>query len=166
MFVTLQVVTVFLVGIAMTTALAHALEFPGKMRLDEKTYMAVQMIYYPGFTVAGVGEPLAVLATLVLTLLVRNKGVAFWCALSALVAVSTMHLVFWVVTQPVNRYWLRNQRLGTAGTKFFSLDRSRRSSTTHEENWQRLRDRWEYSHIVRAALSCIAMVSICVAVAV
>jgi hypothetical protein len=50
MFLTLQVVTVFLVAVAMSLALAHALELPGKMRLDKETYMAVQTIYYPGFT--------------------------------------------------------------------------------------------------------------------
>ena len=41
----------------MGLALAHALEFPGKLRLDEATYRDVQTIYYPGFTVGGlVGE--------------------------------------------------------------------------------------------------------------
>jgi hypothetical protein len=46
----LQVVTVFLVAVAMSLALAHALELPGKMRLEKATYIAVQIIYYPGFT--------------------------------------------------------------------------------------------------------------------
>jgi hypothetical protein len=55
----LEVITIFLVAIAMSMAVAHALEFPGKLRLDHKTYATVQTIYYPGFTVAGVGEPLA-----------------------------------------------------------------------------------------------------------
>jgi hypothetical protein len=49
MLVALTVVTVFLVAVAMSLALAHALELPGKMRLDRKTYHAVQSIYYPGF---------------------------------------------------------------------------------------------------------------------
>jgi hypothetical protein len=41
----------------MGLSLAHALEFPGKKRLDEKQYKAVQTIYYPGFTIGGmVGE--------------------------------------------------------------------------------------------------------------
>jgi hypothetical protein len=87
MFLALQVVTVFLAGTSMTMALAHALEFSGKkMRLDEQTYMAVQRIYYPGFTLGGIAEPLAVIATLVLMLLMRDHGVAFWWALSAFVA--------------------------------------------------------------------------------
>ena len=49
----LQVITLFLVSVAMGLALAHALEFPGKMRLDRKHYISTQAIYYPGFTVVG-----------------------------------------------------------------------------------------------------------------
>jgi hypothetical protein len=63
MFLILQVVTVFLVAIALSLSLAHALELPGKMRLDRDTYLAVQGIYYPGFTYGGLGEGLGMVAT-------------------------------------------------------------------------------------------------------
>jgi hypothetical protein len=56
MMMVLEVVTIFLVAFAVSMALAHALEHPGKQRLDEKTDMAVQTIYYPGFTLGGIGE--------------------------------------------------------------------------------------------------------------
>ncbi|MFM9469917.1 hypothetical protein ACKI1K_45495, partial [Streptomyces scabiei] len=53
----LSVIALLLVAIATGLSLAHALEFPGKLRLDEPTYRAVQTIYYPGFTIGGlVGE--------------------------------------------------------------------------------------------------------------
>lgn len=55
----LQILTAALVGIAVITAVAHALELPGKRRLSRDTYFAVQQIYYPGFTVAGIAEPAA-----------------------------------------------------------------------------------------------------------
>ena len=45
-------------------ALTHALEFPGKMRLDKDIYLAAQTIYYPGFTIGGAAEPLNIIATL------------------------------------------------------------------------------------------------------
>ena len=49
--------SLLLVAVTMGLSLAHALEFPGKLRLDEPTYRAVQAIYYPGFTIGGlVGE--------------------------------------------------------------------------------------------------------------
>lgn len=76
MLLTLQVVTIFLVGVAMSLALAHALEFPRKLRLDEQTYLTVQTIYYPGFTAGGIGEVLAVISTLILMFALRNDGAA------------------------------------------------------------------------------------------
>jgi uridine phosphorylase len=168
MLLVLQVVTVFLVGVAMSMALAHALEFPGKLRLDEQTYLTVQTIYYPGFTVGGIGEALAVIATLVLALAMRDDGAAFWWALSAFIAVLAMHVIFWLITQPTNRYWLRNQQMSDAGNKFFGVDRSNRSESTTAATpeWQRLRNRWEYSHIVRAVLSSIALVAVVISLAI
>ena len=41
MFITLQVLTIIVVAIAFVLALAHALELPGKMRLDKETYYSV-----------------------------------------------------------------------------------------------------------------------------
>ena len=40
----------------MALALAHALERPGKMRLSKE--LAIQPIYYPGFTFGGTAEPM------------------------------------------------------------------------------------------------------------
>src|ERR687895_1371780 len=74
MFLIIQVVTVFLVAVAMSLSLAHALELPGKMRLDKDTYLAVQDIYYPGFTYGGLGEGLGMVATLVLLLLTPSDS--------------------------------------------------------------------------------------------
>jgi len=51
MFNTLQILTTLLVAIAMAMALAHALELPGKLRLTKEAYLAIQPIYYPGFTI-------------------------------------------------------------------------------------------------------------------
>jgi len=49
----------------MALALAHALELPGKMRLSKEAYLAVQPIYYPGFTIGGsIGEAGGMLALL------------------------------------------------------------------------------------------------------
>jgi hypothetical protein len=53
----LQVVSVTLVAVALAFSLAHAAEFPGKLRLSQKAYLAVQPIYYSGFTIGGgIGE--------------------------------------------------------------------------------------------------------------
>ena len=78
----LQVLTILLTAIVLTTALAHALELPGKLRLSKEQYLAVQRIYYPGFTIAGAAEPLAIVAALALTI-ATPPGSARWLTLGA-----------------------------------------------------------------------------------
>ncbi len=117
----LQIASVMLVALGMSMALAHALGLPGKPRLDKAQYLAVQTIYYPGFTIGGIfGEPGAMLETLALLIFTPFASTAFWLTLAALVGLLIMHGVFWLVTQPVNRVWLEHQRLG--GASFFGVD--------------------------------------------
>jgi hypothetical protein len=63
---TLQIVTIVIVSIAMALGVAHALELPGKLRLPKEHYLAIQQIYYPGFTYGGFAEPIGLLLLLVL----------------------------------------------------------------------------------------------------
>lgn len=150
-----QVVTILLVAIAMACAVGHALELPGKRRLSQEAYLAVQPIYYPGFTyVGGLAEVAGGLAAWAL-LLITPRGPAFALTLSAALAVAVMHAVFWVVTQPVNKFWLRNEPLGAGGRALFRI--GDRSGPDAPSDWRTLRDRWEYSHVVRAVLSLAAL---------
>jgi hypothetical protein len=149
-FLVFQVVTVFLVAVAMSMALAHALEMSGQRRLDEQTYVAVQIIYYPGFTIAGIGEVLAIVATLVLMLITPKSSGSFWWIAAGFVGIATMHAVFWVVTQPVKRYWMKNEQLGRTGQKFFSTGSTTQEKIESKGNWVALRNRWEYFHVARA----------------
>jgi hypothetical protein len=167
MFVIFQVVTVFLVAVAMSLALAHALELPGKMRLDKGNYLAVQGIYYPGFTYGGFAEGLGMLATLVLLLQTPTGNPAFWWILTALIALLGMQAIYWIVTHPVNKYWLKDTQLEGFGGEFFSLDPMKRGAASEDggEAWKALRDRWEYSHVFRAALGVIALIASIVATA-
>jgi hypothetical protein len=167
MSVILQVITVFLVAVAMSLSLAHALELPGKMRLDKDTYLAVQGIYYPGFTYGGLGEGLGMFATLVLLLLTPAHSPAFWWILTALIALVAMHAVYWVVTHPVNKYWLKDTSLQGLGGEFFALDPMKKGAAAEagSEGWKKLRDKWEYSHVLRAVLAAVALVALIVATA-
>ncbi|AEH86455.1 hypothetical protein [Mesorhizobium opportunistum] len=83
MYSLLQVVAVVIAALPMALSVAHALELPGKMRLDERTYRAVQHIYYPGFTIGGAAEPLSVVVTGLLLFLVPAGTTAFWAVLLA-----------------------------------------------------------------------------------
>lgn len=77
MFRILQILTVVLVAVAMALALAHALELPGKMRLSKETYYAMQPIYYPGFTIGGISEPVGIILTIILLFLMPLGSVDF-----------------------------------------------------------------------------------------
>lgn len=161
---TFQIATLLLIALAMATSMGHALEFPGKLRLSRETYLAVQPIYYPGFTVVGgFGELIGMLGTLGLLFLTPRGSSAFWLTLGAFVAMTLMHVIFWTVTQPVNKTWLRDQSLNRASARFFGMRDEREAS--EPQDWTRLRNRWEYSHVCRAVLCYTALALLAVAVA-
>jgi hypothetical protein len=167
MVTALSIAALVLAAVTMSLALAHALEFPGKRRLDESSYLIVQTIYYPGFTIAGAAEPLSALAALLLFFLLGANGKAAILALTAFVALAAMHIVFWAVTQPTNRFWLRRQQLTPLGRQFFrtqSVPESQAERNVEKKNWKEMRDRWEYSHIARAFLAVIAFAALNAAV--
>ena len=157
----LEILSILLVSVGMALSLAHALEFPGKLRLPKDAYLAVQSIYYPGFTIGGFfGEIGAIVVTLVLLLLTPFGTTSFWLILAAVVAIVLAHLVYWTVTHKINKAWLQPKQLHRAGAAFFGAASARESVTPDERNWTRLRDRWEYSHVVRAVFAMLGFVSL------
>jgi hypothetical protein len=162
MFRSLQVISVILVAIAMALALAHALEFPGKMRLSKDAYVEVQPIYYPGFTIgAGFGEGGGMIALVTLLFVTPYASTRFWWTVAALGLLLAMHLTYWIVTHPVNNFWLKETDVTGAGAVFFSLFSSHAESGA---DWSKLRDVWEYSHIARAVLGMLSLISLLIAV--
>jgi hypothetical protein len=155
MLTTLQIVTLMLVALAMVPAVAHALEFPGKKRLSKDAYLTVQRIYYPGFTIAGLAEGFSMIAALALVFATPRGTTAYGLSFAALILLLTMHAVYWGITAPVNKIWLKGQQLSKAGSTFFRMNA--RSEETRDFDWTALRDRWEYSHLVRAALVIVAL---------
>jgi Anthrone oxygenase len=169
MFLVLQVVTVLLVAVAFALALAHALELPGKLRLEKQTYLAVQPIYYPGFTLgAGVGEAGGIAATLMLLLLTPPQTPAFALTLAALVGLLSMHAAYWMFTHPLNKFWLKGEQLAGFSGGFIGFDPLRRDAPdgSGADDWKDIRNRWEYSHVLRAVLAGISFALLVIAVAV
>jgi hypothetical protein len=163
----LQVFTLIVVVLAMIPALAHALELPGKLRLEKEAYVTVQPIYYPGFTVAGMSEPLAILLTAILAIRTPSAGADFVLTLVALLGLLAMQAVYWLLTHPVNNFWLEGQSLSTAGATFFSFASGRKGdgqSDTGPADWTKLRDRWEYSHVARAVLAFLSFIALAIAI--
>lgn len=162
---TLEIGTTLLVSIAMALALAHALELPGKRRLDPQTYRAIQQIYYPGFTYAGVSEPLAILGLLALAVAKSAERPEFVAVVIAFLCVVAMHGVYWVFTHPINRFWLEDVDMGASSERFFGRDLVKSRAPGDGERWRRLRWRWERAHVARAALGLAALVSLLLSVA-
>ncbi|MBN9658770.1 MAG: DUF1772 domain-containing protein [Acidobacteria bacterium] len=162
----LQVAAVLLTALAMALAVAHALEYPGKMRLNRENYLVTQTIYYPGFTIGGIGEALAVVVTLALTLFLPHDGPAFWWSAMGFLCLASMHAIFWFVTQPVNRYWTANLKLSSAAQHFFQAggNQTRSQVEPRADEWQRRRSTWEYSHIIRAVFAALGLLCITVAI--
>lgn len=168
MLTALQFVTICLTTVALSTSLAHALELPGKMRLDRDAYVATQSIYYPGFTIGGLGEGFAMVAALVLVVITPKDDAMFWWTVLAFIALIVMHGVYWVMTHPVNKFWLKDQKLDSLGKGFFSIGSTGSPPEAADDPdvvWRRYRDRWELSHVIRAVLAAIAFVSLLVALA-
>lgn len=162
-----QVLGIFLAAVTMSLALAHALELPGKLRLDKATYCAVQPIYYPGFTFGGMAEGLGIMAALALLLQTPVDVPAFAWTLIGLAALAANHATYWIVTHPVNRFWLKDQDLPALGARFFGSRRGPvHPDTDPARLWIRLRDRWEYSHVARAGLSAVGLIALTIAVAI
>lgn len=159
-----QVLAVLFVSVTMALALAHALEFPGKMRLAKEQYLAVQQIYYPGFAVGGIAEPISLLMTLIL-LFLTPPGAGFWLTAGAFVALLVMHAAYWLLTHPVNNFWLQGAELSGVGRGFFSFDPFHPRGGSDPRDWMALRDRWEYSHLVRAGLGLLGLILLVTAVA-
>ena len=160
MLPTLQVLALLLIALALTPLLAHALEFPGKMRLSEQSYLATQAIYYPGFTIVGGAEPLGVIVLVLVAVLWEGSPVGFWLTVAAALGLMASHAIYWLVTHPVNNFWLKDFELKGAGKGFFGFA----LRDLGNQDWKALRDRWEYSHIARAAFATVAFLCLAIAV--
>lgn len=161
MFDVILVVATFLTAVVMGQALAHAMEMPGKMRLNRDQYYTVQSINYPGFTIGGAAEPLSILATGTALLLAASGSETFQLIGGALAALAITHVLFWIVVQPVNRQWLGSVKLSGAAEHFFRTGESGGLSG----DWTRLRDRWEMGHAARSVTSATALLLLLLAMA-
>jgi hypothetical protein len=153
-----SVAALLLVAVTMGLSLAHALEFPGKLRLDEATYRAMQAVYYPGFTLGGlVGELGGMLALVALLVLTPTTTGRFWWTAAALGLLVLGHATYWIVTHPVNRAWLKDATLTGMTKRFFQL------FSAAESDWRHMRNVWEYSHVARAGLHIVSFLAMTLA---
>jgi hypothetical protein len=126
-------------ALALAPTLAHLLELPNKIGLSRDDYLTVQQIYRGwallGFVVAG-----ALVSTLVLTIMVRNRPKAFAFAVVAFLCIVGTQIAFWMFTFPANQ--------------------QTSNWTVMPESWMGLRSQWEYSHAASAVLNLVALIAL------
>jgi hypothetical protein len=158
MFELLQIITVIIVAIAMALSLAHALELPGKLRLDRDTYLVVQSIYYPGVTIGGRqrADCHSCNACAPDCDANYNNGVLAHAGCADCARTDALDLL---ACDAAGEQACQRK---AASARFFSVDLKHGSGTVVPD-WFALRDRWEYSHVARAALAGAAFILLLVA---
>jgi hypothetical protein len=91
---------------------------------------------------------------------------AFWLELAAFVALLAMHASYWILTHPVNNFWLKDIELKGIGARFFAIDPGNRSGNSGKVDWTQLRNRWEYSHVLRAVFGLASLILLATAIAI
>lgn len=139
---TWRFLTILLVALLLGLAFAHVLEQPAKMRYDGALYLTLQKTLYVAWGPPNVGgflEPAAILATLVLTFIVRARRPAVWLTTGAAVALLVAFpVVFFALVHPAN-----------AAFRDASV-------TSIPANWTHLRAQWELGHTIRFVLQMVA----------
>ena len=136
-------VTLFLVALLSGLTASQVLDRFGTQTYDSATYITVQKASYLAWGPRDVGrvlEPLAILATLGLALLVRARRVSLWLTLAAAVALLAAYPVaYYQWVEPVNRILIAA------------------SPTAPPANWTVLRDQWAFGTSIRCALEIVAL---------
>ena len=136
-------VTLLLVALLTGLAAAQALERFGAQSYDSATYITVQKASYLAWGPRDVGrlfEPVAVVATFGLAVLLRARRVSLWLTVAAFVALLVAYPVaYYTWMEPVNRVFVAS------------------SPTAAPANWTVLRDQWGFGAAVRCAGELVAL---------
>ena len=131
-----------LTALSLGPALGHLLELPAKMAYEGAVWLRISQTLYATFgTVGAAFEVGAVITTVVLAILVRQRPAFGWTILAAVCVVLT-HAAYWLLLAPVNAT--------IAGLTLETLP----------ANWMLLRNQWEYTHAARAVLQFIALAAL------
>jgi hypothetical protein len=131
--------TLTLTSLLMGTSFAHTLEMPAKMNVDVQLWRTFQHTLYPYFVYVGAPVEIgAIIATAVLSYLVRAHRPAFYLALAGTICLALAFFVVWLgFTNPVN------------------AQTAKWTASSIPADWSRWRSQWEYSHAARFVLHWI-----------
>gem|GEM_PF-203511 len=133
----LRFITLLLATFSLVAPMAHLLEMAHKMQLTQEYYGAVQYIYQ-GWAWLGIVQVGALIATGVLFLYERGHRPVSGLVLAAFCCQVFALILFFTFTYPTN--------VITQDWSFLP------------DNWQELRNRWEYSHAVSAVVQAMAYI--------
>jgi ribose/xylose/arabinose/galactoside ABC-type transport system permease subunit len=115
---------------------AHVLEMAHKLNLDREQYLTAQVMYQ-GWAWLGAVIIAALISNLVLAILVRRQTIAMLSAALSTLFIAVMLASFFTWTFPVNQ--------------------ATENWTVAPDNWEALRNTWEYSHAANAGLMLLAL---------
>ena len=113
---------------------------PNKIHLPADQYFTTQSVYLGWAVPTGTVLIAAIIVTLVYTIAMRGHGIAFWLSLTAFILTAATLAIFFIWTFPANQ----------ATTNW----------TVIPENWQALRKKWEFGHMLNAVLTFIALCAV------
>lgn len=128
---TVRSLCIFFMTLSLIAPMAHLLELPNKMSLPGREYLVVQQVY-KGWSFLGIVEVLTLITLSILVFMVRSDQKVFFIVVQSLFTFIAAMVIFFVFTQPVNTVT--------------------ENWTTLPQGWEKLRNRWEYSHATRAGL--------------
>src|SRR5262245_60846070 len=135
----LQLIAIVSTALYLVPTGAHLFELASKMALPQPEYMAVQKIY-AGWSLFGIVVGIALLATLLHTVLVRADLKALVLSLGAFLGLVATQALFWMFTYPMNV--------------------ASRNWTVVPDPFEAARRQWEYSHAASAVLTFAALVAL------
>ena len=113
---------------------------PNKIHLPADQYFTTQSVYLGCAVPTGTVLIAAIIVTLVYTIAMRAHAIAFSLSLTAFILTAATLAIFFIWTFPANQ----------ATTNW----------TVIPENWQALRKKWEFGHMLNAVLTFIALCAV------
>jgi hypothetical protein len=137
---TWRFITILFTALSMAMAFCHLLEMPTRMSFDGRLWITTQALYRLfGPPLGAIIEGGAVITTVILAFLVRQRRPAFWWTLTGAACIIMAHVIWWIFINPVN------------------AEISTWTPDTVPADWMRYRSQWEYTHAARAVLQIIGL---------
>lgn len=144
---TWRFITILIASLSMAMAFCHLLEMPTRMSFDGRLWLTTQALYRLfGPPLGAIIEGGAVMTTIILSFLVRQRRPAFWWTLIGTVSIVVAHVIWWMFINPVNA------EVSTWAPDAIPAD------------WMRYRSQWEYTHAARAVLQIIGLSALVISV--